>query len=235
MIYAVVLAGGSGKRMNSDVKKQYINLCGKPVLYYALAAFERSNVDGIVVVAGKDDINFVRSDIIKKYNLSKITAVVEGGKERYNSVYNGLCAIDDTRIVLVHDGARPFVSTRLINEMIEVTKKCGASIAAVRVKDTIKSSDENNCVAHTLPRENLWQVQTPQAFDYKKLKKAYELMFDMNLTEDITDDAMVWERFAGAAAVRIVEGSYSNIKITTPDDLVFGRAIITERESYRDS
>ena len=233
MIYGIILAAGTGKRMKSSIQKQYMDLCGKPVLYYALAAFENSDVDKIIVVTGKDEVEYVNKNIIQKYKISKVQKIVEGGKERYNSVYNALCSIDNASTVLIHDGARPFISSDKINELIQNAAEYPAIIAGVPVKDTIKSTNTEGLVMETIPRENLWQVQTPQVFDYIKLKKAYEDILGSEHEEGITDDSMIWEKIYKNYPVKMIFGDYNNIKLTTPEDLVVGESIINASKSTK--
>ena len=205
MVYGVILAGGSGKRMNSDIPKQYIDLGGKPVLYYSLYEFSESNVDKIIIVAGENDIDYVKTHIV---------------------VYNSLKAICETDYVLIHDGARPFIKKEIINAMIDDVKNNKASIAAVPVKDTIKMTDGNNNIVSTIPRKNLWQIQTPQAFDYKMLFAAYEKVFMNNAQENITDDSMIWEYVYKNIPVKIFVSDYNNFKITTSEDMIYAKALI---------
>lgn len=231
MNFAIVLAGGSGKRMKSNVKKQYIELEGRPLIYYTLKAFEHNDtVDGIIVVTSKEDIEYMNVEIIKKYEITKIKGIVEGGKERYNSVYNALCFIENKYnqcdYVAIHDGARPFINGKIIEESFVSVKEHMAVVSAVRVKDTIKKSDCNNCVEKTIPRDNLWQIQTPQTFNFEMLKKAYDKMFEKGDEVGVTDDAMVWEMTYLNKKIYISEGNYFNIKVTTPEDLVYARAIL---------
>lgn len=228
MVYGVILAGGSGKRMNSDIPKQYIDLGGKPVLYYSLYEFSESNVDKIIIVAGENDIDYVKTHIVDKYGIKKVENVIAGGKERYNSVYNSLKAICETDYVLIHDGARPFIKREIINAMIDDVKNNKASIAAVPVKDTIKMTDGNNNIVSTIPRKNLWRIQTPQAFDYKMLFAAYEKVFMNNAQENITDDSMIWEYVYKNIPVKIFVSDYNNFKITTSEDMIYAKALMTD-------
>lgn len=229
---AIILSAGKGKRMNSDISKQYIMLEGYPLIYHTIKAFEDSEVDNIVLVAGKDEIEFCKTDIISRYGFKKVRCVTAGGKERYNSVYEGLKAIEnnkiDTDIVLVHDGARAFVNDKIIHDSIRYAHEFGAAVAAVKAKDTIKLVCENGFVKDTPDRNFLWQIQTPQTFLMKSLKKAYDLALDSN-DEDITDDSMIMERY-GDTDIKVFEASYDNIKVTTPEDLIFGRAILNNRK-----
>jgi 2-C-methyl-D-erythritol 4-phosphate cytidylyltransferase len=221
---AIVLAAGQGKRMNTDVHKQYLLIKDKPVLYYSLKAFDDSLIDDIVLVTGKDEAGYCEKEIIERYGLKKIRIIVEGGKERYHSVYNGIKAIDwECNYVFIHDGARPFVSGNIIERAYDEVKKSRACIVGMPVKDTIKISDDNGYVAATPSRSLVWQIQTPQTFERQLISTAYEklILNEERLISEgvaITDDAMVVEYFE-KVPVKLVQGSYENIKITTPEDL----------------
>lgn len=214
---AIVLAAGSGKRMNSKVHKQYLLLKGRPVLYYSLKAFEDSPIDDIILVVGAGEIDFCRKEIVEQYGFEKVRAIVEGGKERYHSVYEGLKVAGATDYVLIHDGARPFVSQPIIERTLEAVYEYKACVVGMPVKDTIKIVDEDTFAKETPNRSTVWMVQTPQAFAYSLVYDAYTRML---ADEDaaITDDAMVVERMTDYK-VKLIEGSYQNIKITTPEDL----------------
>lgn len=216
-ITAIVLAGGTGKRMNSAVPKQYLPLAGKPVLYYSLAAFAKSEVTDIILVTGAGEIAYCKQEIVEKYNIPKVRAVVAGGRERYDSVYQGLAAAEGADYVLIHDGARPLVTQDIIARAIEGAKAYQACVVGMPVKDTIKIADAKGYADKTPDRSLVWQVQTPQAFSYTLVKDAYEKVLAGNET-GITDDAMVVERACGYP-VKLIKGSYQNIKITTPEDL----------------
>lgn len=219
---AIVLAAGSGKRMNSTVHKQYLALGGKPVLYYSLKAFEESSVSSIILVTGAGEEEYCRREIIEKYGIQKIKQIVTGGKERYHSVYEGLKAAGGADYVLIHDGARPFVDHGMILRSMEAVKKYQACIVGMPVKDTIKIADRDNFAIDTPDRQQLWQIQTPQTFSYKMIYEAYKQML-MVEDDKIMDDAMVLERITGQR-VKVIEGSYRNIKITTPEDLIAAEA-----------
>ena len=225
---AIVLSGGSGKRMNSQVHKQYLLIKEKPVIYYALKAFQESNVDEIVLVVGSGEIDFARDEIEKKYCLSKFTKIVEGCKERYHSVYEGLKAAEDADYVLIHDGARPFVNQDIILRSMEAVKEYGACVAGMPVKDTIKIADESGYAAETPERSKVWMVQTPQTFSYELIRDAYCRMLQ-NENTSITDDAMVVETMTDTR-VKLVEGDYRNIKITTPEDLLIAEALSVDNK-----
>lgn len=214
-VCAIILAAGSGSRMRSKTKKQFMEIKGKPIIWFALNAFQESNVDEIVLVTSGEDIEFCKR-IVERYGISKVTKIVEGGKERYNSVYNGLRQVK-CDYVLIHDGARPLVSRKIIEDCIEGVKEYKACVAGVPVKDTIKIADENGVVVSTPPRDKMWITQTPQAFEYNLLKKTYDNI-EENGNNNITDDAMVVEKYSNAK-VKFIESSYKNIKVTTPEDI----------------
>lgn len=221
---AIVLAAGTGKRMNTKVHKQYLLLKEKPILYYSLKAFEDSHVDEIILVTGAEEIEFCRKEIVEKYGLGKVRAIVEGGRERYHSVYEGLKAVGETDYVLIHDGARPFVSQDIIERILEAVCEYRACVAGMPVKDTIKISDEEGFAKETPNRSSVWMIQTPQAFSYPLIYDAYTRMLEKE-DSAITDDAMVVERMTNHK-VRLIEGSYRNIKITTPEDLLIAEQFL---------
>ena len=225
---AIVLAAGSGKRMNSQVHKQYLIIQDRPVLYYSLKEFEDSAVDEIVLVVGKGEEEFCRREIVDKYGISKVKAIVEGGKERYHSVFEGLKQTSDADYVLIHDGARPFVNQDIIRRCMQEVQKYQACVVGMPVKDTIKIADEEGYAKQTPDRKNVWMIQTPQTFSYALIYEAYE---EMLKTEDtaITDDAMVLERIKGKKS-KLIEGSYRNIKITTLEDLLIANVYLQHPE-----
>lgn len=232
---AVVLAAGSGSRMNSDVKKQYMEIGGKPLVYYSLKAFEESIVDDIVLVVSRGDVDYVREEIVNKYGFDKVTAIVEGGLYRYHSVRLGLmAAAPNCDYAFIHDGARPFVSDEIIMRALHAVKEYGAAVVGMPVKDTIKIADENGFAQSTPDRAFTWQIQTPQVFSYNMILDLYKRL-DREEGElmakgiNITDDAMVVEYFTDKK-VKLVEGAYDNIKITTPDDLPSAEAIIRSKK-----
>ena len=215
---AIVVAGGSGSRMGSDIPKQYLMLAGRPVICGCLEAFEKSEViDEVIVVAAENYVNYCRNRIADAFGFSKVKKIVPGGAQRYGSVYEGLKAAGDADYVYIHDAARPCLSQDLISRLSEAVRIYDAATAAVPVKDTIKSADAQGFVVQTLDRSTLWCIQTPQVFSYPLLKNAYETMLQ-GPHSDITDDNMVIERFTDQR-IRLVEGSYMNQKITTPEDL----------------
>lgn len=223
---AIVLSGGSGKRMNSDIHKQYLLVDGKPIIYYSLKAFEDSEVQEIVLVVGAGEIEYCKREIIDKYNLKKVTKIVEGGKERYHSVFEGLKAIEKTDYVMIHDGARPFLNQDIIKRAMQAVKVYEACVVGMPVKDTIKIADDEGYAKETPERKKVWMIQTPQSFAYELIYNAYRQMLE-NENELITDDAMVVESMTDKK-VKLIEGSYKNIKITTPEDLLIAEAYMRE-------
>lgn len=222
---AIVLAAGQGKRMNSKVRKQFMTLKDKPVLYYSLACFQNSpEIQDIVVVTEKECIEYCKNEIIDLYGFSKVSRIVPGGKERYDSVYQGLCACENCDYVFIHDGARPFITEEIIQRTKEAVLQDRACIAGMPSKDTVKIADESQMVAMTPKRSNVWIIQTPQVFAYSLIKEAYEEAARHSM-ETITDDAMVVEAY-GNTKVRMIEGSYENIKITTPEDILIAEKIL---------
>ncbi len=231
---AVVLAAGSGSRMNSDVKKQYMEIGGKPLLYYSMKAFEESIVDDIVLVVSRGDIDYVRKEIVEKYGFDKVTAIVEGGLYRYHSVRLGLEAADkNCDYAFIHDGARPFINRDIIMRALHAVKEYGACVVGMPVKDTIKIADDKGFATSTPDRAHTWLIQTPQVFSFKMILELYQRL-DREEGElmakgiNITDDAMVVEYFSDKK-IKLVEGSYTNIKITTPDDIPTAEAILAQR------
>lgn len=225
---AIVLAAGRGKRMKSDVSKQFMILNGKPVIYYALEAFEKSAVDEIILVTGADDIAYCRQEIVERYGFKKVAQVIAGGKERYNSVWNGIQAAKDSDYVLIHDGARAFIDQETISRCMEDVKIHKTCVAAVPVKDTIKVVDAALKGASTLDRSTLWTIQTPQVFDMPLIREAYRKLaeeLECGTAPAVTDDTMVAEYYMDAPA-HMVMGSYYNIKVTTPEDMVLGETIL---------
>lgn len=231
---AIVLAGGRGSRMNSEIPKQYLLLKDKPVLYYSLKMFQESEIDKIILVAGSDDVEMCLEKIVTKYHLDKVVSIVEGGAERYDSVYHGLNAVktiyNDCNhgkdvYVFIHDGARPCVNQEVIHNCFLEAEKFGAATAAVPVKDTIKVVDREGFAVDTPDRSTLWQVQTPQVFRYELIVQAYKEMFSDPERGVITDDAMLVERYTDVK-VKMAMGSYNNIKITTPEDMAAAARIL---------
>lgn len=220
---AVVLAAGSGKRMGSSIKKQYMLIKEKPVIYYSLKTFQESFVDEIVLVVSPGDVDFCREEIVDKYGFDKVRHIVEGGKERYHSVAIGLNSISECDFVFIHDGARPMVTKEILKRALDSVVEYEACVVGMPVKDTIKIADEEGNVVSTPDRNLVWMVQTPQVFSYSLIRKAYDklILQEKELLAggiSVTDDAMAVETLTGHR-VRLVKGSYENIKITTPEDI----------------
>lgn len=222
---AIVLAAGQGKRMNSDVQKQFLKVKGYPVLYYALRCFEDNPlIQDIILVTGKESIAYCKEEIVKKYSFTKVSQVIEGGKERYDSVYAGLLACKECDYVFIHDGARPFITAEILERGMEGVKKTGACVIGMPSKDTVKIADTDGCVMETPDRKLVWNIQTPQIFQYNLIRSAHESIRKKEM-QNITDDAMIIEQETGIKIV-LAEGSYKNIKITTPEDLVIAEAFL---------
>ena len=215
---AIVLAAGQGKRMHSKVQKQFLEIQGYPVLYYSLRCFQESPlIQDIILVTGEESISYCKEEIVQKYGFTKVSAVIPGGKERYDSVYAGLCECKDCEYVLIHDGARPFVTEEILKRGLQKVKETGACVIGMPSKDTVKLSDEEGYVKETPNRKCVWTIQTPQIFSYSLIREAHDSIRQKDMSK-ITDDAMVVEQETGAK-VALAEGSYQNIKITTPEDL----------------
>lgn len=304
---AIVLAAGKGKRMNTDVSKQFLELNGKPVLYYSLEAFEKSSIDQVILVTGEDDLAYCQKEIVEKYQFQKVVKIIAGGKERYDSVWKGLQAAQemencadgliagkwiekeievttdgnyagkeieqgiekeirkkiekrteitseiekgteiknrtemksrneigskDEHYIFIHDGARAFLDQDTIQRCMEDVRISQACTAAVPVKDTIKQVDAALLGVETPDRSTLWTIQTPQVFKQDLIYAAYEKLnteLQKGCAPKVTDDTMVLEYYQKIQA-HMVMGSYYNIKITTPEDLIFGKAILAHRE-----
>ena len=215
---AIVLAAGQGKRMNSRVQKQFLELGGKPVLYYSLNCFQQSPlITDIILVTGAESVAFCKEEIVEKYGFTKVTKVIPGGKERYDSVYEGLLACENSDFVLIHDGARPFITQEILERGMNGARETGACVIGMPSKDTVKVADEKGFVQETPERSSVWTIQTPQIFEYNLIREAHEKIRCRDMSA-ITDDAMVVERASGAK-ISLAEGSYKNLKITTPEDL----------------
>jgi 2-C-methyl-D-erythritol 4-phosphate cytidylyltransferase len=214
-VTAIIAAAGLGTRMGGTVNKHLLPLAGRPVLAHTLAAFQNCPaIDDLILVAGEDRLETYQS-MAQAYGFSKVRRIVGGGATRQESIGKGLAEAGDADIVVVHDGARPLLSQAVIVECVEQAKVHGAAIVAVPVKDTIKLGTADGFVAETVPRECLWQGQTPQAFRTEILRRAQQEAEGVFVG---TDDAMLVERLG--LPVKIVRGEYTNIKITTSDDLV---------------
>lgn len=226
---SIVLAAGKGTRMGAVKRKQYQELKGKPVLIYPLEVLEKSkSISQVILVVPPGEVELC-SQLLEKYDIKKVADIVEGGEERSESVYNGLKVLpDDADLVAVHDGARPFLRLELLEKLIEAAYYYKAAVPAVRVKDTIKTAKDDLFVESTLPREKLWAVQTPQVFEQNLLRECYKSAFQQNLIG--TDDSYIVEYYGHR--VKIVEGDYENIKITTLEDLSAAEAILDIKGGY---
>ncbi len=281
---AIILSGGRGTRFGSAIPKQYIDICGRPVLAYTLCAFQESCVDEIVIVAAAECMSLCRQ-IAADHGISKLRAVAEGGKERYDSVFNGLRYVinedkkadldtkpdgktdskdtelvdrlydksvtdedtagsirrqqgDQDEVVLIHDGARPFITADAINEIVEETVRTGSCIAAARCTDTIKLADENDLILSTTNRRLTWAAQTPQAFYLQDIYDAYEQMIlhPENLQGvSITDDAMVYQLAYPDRQVRLYDAGRENFKITSPSDIILAEMMLKSAEGKNKS
>lgn len=224
---AIVLAAGQGKRMGTTVQKQYLEIGGKPVLYYSLYEFSQCEfIDEIILVVGENQKEYCEREIVSKYQIPKVKAIVKGGAERYHSVWNGLQYASDG-YVFIQDGARPFINETILQRAYSAVQACKACVVGMPVKDTIKVSDAQGFVADTPDRSRLWQVQTPQVFDTSLVKTAYEKLMQKE-QKNVTDDAMVVELMLGHK-VKLVEGAYENIKITTPEDLEIASTFLSKK------
>lgn len=228
---AIVLAAGQGKRMNSDVHKQYLLLKGKPILFYSLQTFQESFIDEIILVVGRGEEAYCEREIVRPNKFTKVSRIIEGGQERYHSVYHGLLAAgQDTEYVFIHDGARPFITQDILNRAYSCVQKEKACVVGMQVKDTIKIADQAGYVVNTPDRSRVWMIQTPQVFDYHLVKNGYDQFIKEEQTGasegiSITDDASVVEKYMHES-IKLVEGSYQNIKITTPEDLYIAKALL---------
>ncbi|MCR6104794.1 2-C-methyl-D-erythritol 4-phosphate cytidylyltransferase [Salipaludibacillus agaradhaerens] len=223
--YVVIPAAGQGKRMNAGKNKQFLLIDQIPLLIHTLRVFEEDLLcKGIVIVVNKDEEESIRS-LIKEYRIKNVIHIVVGGEERQQSVYCGLQKIEGNPIVLIHDGARPFIQLEDVHHVVKTTDAKGAAVIAVPVKDTVKLVDDNEIV-QTVDRSALWSAQTPQGFHLEEIKNAHKKAAHEGFVG--TDDASLMEYLNRPVA--IVEGNYENLKITTPEDLLFAEAIIKKRK-----
>lgn len=225
---AIVLAAGQGKRMGTKVHKQYLMLAGRPVLYYSLKAFEDSPViDEVFLVTGAGEEEYCRENIVNLFQFKKVSRIMQGGAERYHSVWNGLQELEENGYVFIHDGARPFVDSKMIERAYAEVQEHKACVVGMPVKDTIKVADDSGTVETTPDRSKLWMVQTPQVFENHIVRGAYSMLMRESYI-NVTDDAMVVEQML-QYPIRLVYGSYENIKITTPDDLEMAEVLLKRR------
>jgi 2-C-methyl-D-erythritol 4-phosphate cytidylyltransferase len=220
-VTAIVVAAGASRRM-AGVDKVFAQVAGKPLLAHSIQALEDApGVDAIVLVLAQENVERGR-ELVASQKWHKVSGICAGGTRRQDSVRNGLAAATGAEWVVVHDGARPCLDTAMIRRGLDAAKETGAAIAAVLVKDTIKIVDRNMAVVETPPRDGLWAVQTPQVFRTALLQRAHQ-----TVKEDVTDDASMVERIGGK--IKVFPGSYENIKVTTPEDLVVVEATLTKR------
>ena len=226
-ISAIILAGGSGRRMADSTPKQYLEICGKPILNYSIDAFESAeSISEIILVVPHGQVEYCRQMIVEPWNYSKVTRIIEGGTTRQESSLKGILVTSQgSSFVMIHDGARPFVQSQEIENMVKEMTGKSAVIIAVQVKDTIKRVSENAVIEETLERSNLWAAMTPQAFKRDLIIKAHEKAVESG--HQATDDASLVEIMG--EKVHIMEGNYMNMKITTKEDLVIGEAILADR------
>ena len=221
---AIIVSAGKGLRFPGEKKKQFLSLAGKPVLCRTLDRFEASpSIDTIHLVVAEEDLAYTLREIVEPHGYRKVSRVVPGGKSRQESVRNGVHALPPgVDLVAVHDGVRPLVTRRLIEESLQAARQYGAAVVATPVKDTIKLVSHDRIVERTLDRTSLWQIQTPQAFQLDLFKQAIQKAAEDGFLG--TDDASLVERMG--IKVYILEGSYTNIKITTPEDLMLADFIL---------
>lgn len=235
---AVLLAAGSGKRMQSATAKQFMLLQGKPLLWYALHTIENSPVlTDCILVTGRQDIPYVQQEIVKKYGFTKVSAVIAGGEERYASVSNAMEYIRQNPqrgqlpdYLFIHDGARPFLTEKILQDTYAAAAEYGACVAAVPSKDTVKIADAQGFVASTPDRRRIWNVQTPQVFRTELIMEAYRKLKENPLP--VTDDASVVELFTGQP-VKLVMGDYENLKITTPEDIQTAEGFLRKKTELK--
>lgn len=222
---AVIVAAGKGKRMGTEISKQFLPLGGKEILAHTVEKFQQAAaIRDIVLVTGVDSLQDVQ-DMVQEYGWKKVVSVTAGGRERQDSVYNGLKQVsEDTEIVLIHDGVRPFVTEEILEDSIAVALEMGGCVAGVPAKDTIKVCNAENIAVATPDRSTLWQIQTPQTFRKDLILQAYEAAKADGFIG--TDDASLAEH--SGYPVKVIMGSYRNIKITTKEDMLIGEAFLKE-------
>jgi len=227
-IAVIIAASGSGQRLGGDKPKQFQPLGGKPVLAHSIRAFERLDIIDEIIIAAPAEFVTYTWDIAAQYGFLKVRKIVPGGANRARSVYAALQQLTDTRIVLIHDGVRPFISEEIIKSVAHAADTHGAAVAGIPLTDTIKEVNETFQVVQTLDRQRFWRVQTPQGFTYDIIKKAYAQGEKEGILDSATDDSMLVERLG--IAVQMAEGHPGNIKITTREDLLLGEILL---RSYR--
>ena len=223
-VSALIVSAGQGKRMGGCVSKQYLEVAGRPLLAYTLDKFQgHPLIEDIVVVTQEEERAYCQQEIMEKYSFTKVSGIVSGGKERQDSVYRGLLALpEDTEWVVVHDGVRPLITSEVITRVMEAAFAKGAAIVGVPAKDTIKVITAEQMVRETPLRQTLWHIQTPQVFKKELLVRAYEEAIASSWVG--TDDASLVERIG--VPIIVVQGEYDNLKITTPEDLVYFKEML---------
>jgi len=229
-IIAVILAAGSGTRMGSETAKQFMDLCGRPLLAVTLNHFQRCNlVDRIVLVVPPEHIEYCRSEIVDRFTFNKVYKIVPGGERRQDSVRNGLEAINHPcNLVLIHDGVRPLMSNGLLERLIEAAQGCKAVITGLPVKESVKEVDSTARVLRSIDRRGVYLIQTPQIFRLGDIKLAHKKAVEHGW-EDATDDAFLVEKLG--IPVTIIQGEEDNIKVTTPRDLEIARLLLSKRSA----
>ncbi len=228
-VSVIIAAAGMSNRMGSKINKQFIAIDNKPILTHTLEKFEESKyIDEIILVSKEEEVEYCRKEIVKRYGFKKVTNIVRGGKERQDSIYNGLLALNEnTDIVLTHDGARPFVRKEHIEDGIKGVIEHGACVIGVPVKDTIKVINDKEVVHHTPKRSLLWAAQTPQCFWADLIKRGYEYAINEGIVA--TDDSSLVEKMG--YDIKMIMGSYDNIKITTPEDLIIAESLSKDMDN----
>jgi 2-C-methyl-D-erythritol 4-phosphate cytidylyltransferase len=224
MVSAIIVAAGKGVRINDTIRKQYLDLAGRPILAYSLMAFDACDkIESIFLVVPEEDLNYCQKSILSLLKLQKKVNLVPGGAQRQDSVYNGLQALDNkTDTVVIHDGVRPFIRSEQLTACIIGAKETGACILGVLASDTLKRVGKSGIIEKTLARDAVWLAQTPQAFQYDLIIKAHEKARQDGYSG--TDDALLVERLG--VSVKMIKGSKSNIKITSREDLKLARAML---------
>lgn len=226
-VSVIIPAAGGGTRMGKSINKQYLKIRDKSILTHTIMAFDQCPyVDEIIVVIAKNEEKLFKNYVRKEYRIRKPLKLVTGGKTRQESVYNAVKEVDDRcTIIAVHDGARPIISTREIVMTIEGAERYGGCVLGVPVKETVKKINEEGLITETIERDLLYNIRTPQTFRRDILVKAHENAIEKGIVG--TDDSYLVEMNGGS--VKIIKGSYNNIKITTPEDLIYAQEILSHR------
>lgn len=228
-VSVIIAAAGMSNRMGSKINKQFIAIDNKPILVHTIEKFEECKyIDEIILVSKEEEVDYCRKEIVRKYGFNKVTKIIRGGKERQDSIYNGLLAVNENAdIVLTHDGARPFIKEEHIGDGIKGVIEYGACVVGVPVKDTIKVVNHEDSVHHTPKRSLLWAAQTPQCFWTHLIKKGYEHAISEGIVG--TDDSSLVEKMGHE--IKMIMGSYDNIKITTPEDLIIAESLSKDMDN----